>query len=185
MIEQALLKFEEDGQCGKAPFVRRLAPNFMDKARHNLMFSSAIFDLCGSGEAKKTLRLPDDFSSYDWVVITAYYAMYHSALSVLASIGYKSSSHTATIVALEVFFVKKNLLEKEFLEKLKQARELEEEYVDKLRSARRQRETAQYAVSEGTGKDAAEKLLRNAREFVDRIDRLAIEMKGEGKEPAD
>ena len=75
----------------------------------------------------------------DWVAIAAYYAMYHSALAALASIGYKSDNHTATITALEVFFVKKNLLEKKFLEKFKQARDFEEEYVQKLRHARRQR----------------------------------------------
>lgn len=98
--------------------------------------------------------------------------MYHSALAALASVGYKSDNHTATIFALEVFFVRKNLLEKEFLEKLKQARELEEEYVQKLRRARKQRETAQYGVTEETGKDTAEKLLKCAREFVNRMERL-------------
>src|SRR3989338_6787495 len=169
MTRQKLREFEDRGLCGKTPFIKRVAPHFMEKARHNLLFSDAARGLSNKEDAKKILGLPEDFSAFDWIVITSYYAMYHSALAALASISYKSDNHTATIVALEVFFVKKNLLEKEFLDKLKQARELEEEYVQKLRHAKRQRETAQYGVTEETGKDAAEKLLKDARNFIDRI----------------
>ena len=140
------------------------------------MVSSILLKLGVDDEAKKVLNVPKDFSAFDWMVITSYYAMYHSALAALASIGYKSDNHTATIIALEVFFVKKNLLEKEFLDKLEQARELEEEYVQKLRHARKQRETAQYEVTEETGKDAAEKLLKDARHFVDRMEKLTKDL---------
>ncbi len=178
-VEKRLKEFEEKELCGKAPFIRRLGPSYLAKADHNFMVSSILLKLGDNEEAKKVLNIPRDFSAFDWIVITAYYAMYHSALAALASIGYKSDNHTATIIALEVFFVKKNLLEKEFLDKLKQARELEEEYVQKLRHARRQRETAQYGVTEETGKDAAEKLLKDARNFVDRMEKLieALDLK--------
>lgn len=172
MTEQRLKEFEGRGLCGKTPFMKRLAPNFMEKARHNLLFCTAVYGMSNSGEAKKILRLKEDFSAFDWVVITAYYAMYHSALAALASLNYKSDNHTATLIALEVHFVRKNLLEREFLDKLKQARELEEEYVKKLRMARRQRETAQYGVTEETGKDTAEKLLKDAGDFVNRMEKL-------------
>lgn len=170
--EKRLKGFEQRELCGKAPFIRRLSPSYLAKADHNFMVSSILLKLVDNDDAKMVLNIPRDFSAFDWIVITAYYAMYHSALAALASIGYKSDNHTATIIALEVFFVKKNILEKEFLDKLKQARELEEEYVQKLRHARRQRETAQYGVTEETGKDAAEKLLKDARKFVDRMENL-------------
>lgn len=174
-VESRLKAFENKGLCGKSPFIKRLASNFMERARHNLLLCNAIRVLSSGGEVKRMLRLPEDFSAFDWVVITAYYAMYHSALAALASVSYKSDNHTATIVALEVFFVRRELLEREFLDKLKQARELEEEYILKLRRARRQRETAQYVVTEETGKDAAEKLLKAAQEFVNRMERLIEE----------
>ena len=148
----------------------------MAKASHNFTVSSALRAIGNTSEAKKILNISADFSAFDWVVITAYYAMYHSALAALASIGYKSDNHTATIIALEVHFVKKDLLEKEFLDKLKQARELEEEYIQKLRRARRQRETAQYGVTEETGKNAAEHLLKDAKKFVNRMERLVEEL---------
>lgn len=175
--EVRLRAFEVKGLCGSSPFIVRLRDSFMEKARHNLQVCNAIRVLSSEEDAKTALRLPKDFSAFDWVVVTAYYAMYHSALAALASVGYKSDNHTATIVALEIFFVRKKLLEPEFLDKLKQARELEEEYVRKLRQARRQRETAQYVVTEETGKDAAEKLLGDAQLFVNRIERLIEEKK--------
>ncbi len=175
-IKRKLKELEDKGLCGKTAFIKRLAPNFMEKTRHNLLLCAAIHDLSSNEDAKKVLKVPQNFSAFDWVVITAYYAMYHSALAALASIGYKSDNHTATIIVLEVYFVRKNLLEKEFLDKLKQARKLEEEYIQKLRRARRQRETAQYGVTEETGKDAAEKLLKDARGFVNRMERLIDEL---------
>jgi uncharacterized protein (UPF0332 family) len=175
-IEAKLKEFEKKGLCGKAPFIVRLSPSYLARANHNFMVSNILWKIGNNEEAKKILKLPEDFSAFDWVVITAYYAMYHSALATLASIGYKSDNHTATVIALEVFFVKKNLLEKKFLDKLKQARELEEEYVQKLRRARRQRETAQYGVTEETGKEAAEKILKDARNFVNRIEKLINEL---------
>jgi len=175
-VDKKLKDFEKKELCGKAPFIIRLNQSYLVKADHNFMVSNILLKLGDNDDAKKALNLPKDFSAFDWVVITAYYAMYHASLAVLASIGYKSDNHTATIVALEVFFVKKNLLEKEFLDKLKQARELEEEYVQKLQHARRQRETAQYGVTEETGKDAAEKLLKDARHFVNRIEKLIIDL---------
>ncbi len=174
--EERLAGFEAKGLCGKAPFIRRLSQSYLARAGHNFMVGSILLKLGDNDGAKRALNIPRDFSASDWIVITAYYAMYHSALAALASISYKSDNHTATIAALEVFFVKKNLLEKEFLDKLKQAQELEAEYVQKLRYARRQREMAQYGVTEETGKDAAEKLLKDARSFVDRMEELINEL---------
>lgn len=175
-IQRKLEEFEQKRLCGKAPFIRKLSSSFLAKANHNFMVSNILWKMGNNDEAKKVLKIPEDFSAYDWVVITVYYAMYHSASAALAAIGYKSDNHTATIIALEVFFVRKNLLEQEFLDKLKQAIELEEEYIQKFRRAKRQRETAQYGVTEETGKDAAEKVLKDAREFVNRMERLIDEL---------
>lgn len=171
-VESKLKDFEEKGLCGKAQFIRRLGPSFLARAKHNFMVCNLLWEMGSNEEAKKIVKLPSEFTAFDWVVITGYYVMYHSALAALASVGYKSDNHTATIIALEVYFVRKNLLGKEFLDKLKQARELEEEYIQKLRRARRQRETAQYGVTEETEKNAAEKLLKDAGEFVNRMERL-------------
>ena len=40
----------------------------------------------------------------DWIAITAYYAMYQSALSLLAKIGLESKEHATTVAVLDYFF---------------------------------------------------------------------------------
>jgi len=40
----------------------------------------------------------------DWVVISAYYAMYHSAMAILAKIGLESKDPATTAAVLEYFF---------------------------------------------------------------------------------
>jgi len=184
MIEakERLREFEARGLCGKAAFVRNIAPNYLAKAAHNLMVCTILSEFSNNEEAKKLLKIPAGFSAFDWAIVTAYYAMYHGAQAALATISYKSDSHASTVLALEVFFVQQDLLEEKFLGKLKAARELEEKYVRSLRSARKQRETAQYSVSEETGREAAEKLLKDAREFVGRMEKLVADLQIEDEE---
>lgn len=133
--------------------------------------------MSGNDDAKKLLKLPDPFTAYDWVVVSAYYSMYHASLAALAEIGYRSKNHSATIIALEVLFVRKKLLEIDFIDALKDARSLEGEYIETIRRARRQRETAQYMVTKDTGKNIAESSIARARSFVNRMDALIMELK--------
>lgn len=90
----------------------------------------------------------------DWAVITAYYAMYHSALALLAKIGLESKDHATTAAILEYFFggqMNKGLIGK--FNELKgrkdkiEAVTIEEKYIDYLWKVKRARETVQYGVS--------------------------------------
>ena len=71
--------------------------------------------------------MPKDHTTDEWVVVVAYYAIYMAALSLLAKLGYKSKSHTATAVALEELFVKSKLLEKTHFENFESIRMRKEE----------------------------------------------------------
>ena len=86
-VEKRLRQFEEKELCGKAPFIRRLCQSYLAKAYHNFMVSSILLKLGDNEEAKKALNIPRDFSAFDWIVITAYYAMYHSAMALLYKLG--------------------------------------------------------------------------------------------------
>ncbi|MCK5699356.1 MAG: hypothetical protein KAH93_05895, partial [Candidatus Aenigmarchaeota archaeon] len=65
-----------------------LCDGHIKKADHNLI---VMTDLS---------RLGHD----DWVVVTAYYAMYQSALSLLAKIGMDTKDHVSTVAILDYFF---------------------------------------------------------------------------------
>lgn len=79
---------------------KNLAEPYFRKARANLVTMEILSKV---EKHKELLAIPKDHSTEEWIVVVAYYAMYMAALSLLAKIGFKSKSHTATAVALDEF----------------------------------------------------------------------------------
>ncbi len=63
--------------------VKGLVKAHLEKAKHNLRTADLLIK-------------NKDYN--DWVVISLYYALYHSCLSLLAKKGYSSKNHTATLL---------------------------------------------------------------------------------------
>ncbi len=137
---------------------RDLVKSHVDKADHNLI---VMTDLNKLGHS-------------DWVVITAYYSMYHSAMAVLSKIGLDSKDHATTVAILEYFFgekIEKSLLNrfnelKEKKDKL-EAIKIEGKYIDYLWKTKKTRETMQYGIA--TTYKETDIIINNAREFVTKI----------------
>lgn len=163
--------FIKEGLLSKTPFIWRLASKFIEKAKDNLITLSILFDIHNNKEVKNSLNIPEGYDSSEWVVIAAYYAMYMAALAALARIGYKSKSHIATVLALETFFVKKQLLEENYLKMIEKA-QLEKEYIDNLNLAKDRREIAQYSVTKETTRRIAEEIKEDSYKFVKRMEKL-------------
>ena len=147
---------------------KKLADNYIKKARNNIVTMEV---LSKAPNFKDILKLPNDYDSSEWVVISAYYSMYLAALSLLAKLGYRSKNHSATSKALEDLFVKKKILEKEYIKILENIK-LQKEEVEELNKVRDRREIAQYSVTKETTKDVAERTKKDARKFVDRMEEL-------------
>ncbi len=130
---------------------------------------SLLSDINTNKKARDLLKIPVDYNSDEWVVITGYYAMYASALALIAKIGYKSKNHTATIILLEEFFIKKKLISGEDIILLKNAI-IQKVEIEKLSEARHKREIAQYSVTKCTTKEIAENIRRDAYNFIDKIE---------------
>ena len=135
-----------------------LIKSHVDKADHNLIVMTDL----------------DKLGHSDWVVITAYYSMYHSAMAVLSKIGLDSKDHATTVAVLEYFFGKK--IEKSLLDRFDELKEkkdkletvkIEEKYIDDLWKTKKTRETMQYGVA--TTYKETDIIIDNAREFVTRI----------------
>jgi uncharacterized protein (UPF0332 family) len=110
----------------------------------------------------------------DWVLIAAYYAMYHAALALLAKIGLESKDHATTVAILEYFFGKQ--ISKEIIEKFNELKErkdkieaiiIEEKYINYLWKIKRARETVQYGIAI-TYKET-DVMMNIAREFVSKV----------------
>lgn len=162
--------FIQEGLLTKTPFVQKLAPRFIEKAKNNLITLSILFDLHSNKEARNSLNAPKDYDSSEWVAVCGYYAMYMAASAVLAKINYRSKNHTATVLALEAFFVKKQLLEENYVKMIEKA-QLEKRYIDNLNLARDRREIAQYSVTKETTRRIAEEIKEDAYKFVERMEK--------------
>ena len=158
--------------------VKKLADKYLDKAKDNLTTLKILSEIQNDKEFRKKYNIPSDYLTYEWVVITGYYAMYTAAISLLAKIGYRSKNHTATLSVLEEFFVKKKILDQDILISLKSAMFHKEE-IEKLSDARHKREIAQYSITKQTTKSIAEKIKKDAYDFVNKceeiIDKKTIE----------
>jgi len=99
----------------------------LDKAKHNLEFFS---------------KNKDDEKFSDWLIVTLYYALYHSALALVADKGYSSKNHTATLLFLIKFYsIPKE--DAELIEELLISKEDAEFYAD----LKIKRHAASYATS--------------------------------------
>lgn len=137
-------------------------------------------DLLSQGHVKKSdhnLIVMTDLNKMgheDWVVITAYYAMYQSALALLAKIGLDSKEHAATVAVLEYFFgerIGRELIHKfNELKKRKDKIEsiiIEDKYIDYIWKTKGARERVQYGIS--ISYKETEIIMRNARSFTSKI----------------
>ena len=150
---------------------RNLAGKFMEKARTNLITMNLLLELNKNKKVRKLLNLSENYDSSEWAVISGYYAMYSSALALIAKIGFKSKTHTATISILEEFYVKKDLLHKDDLSLISHA-SLKKEELEQISEARHKREIAQYSVTKQTTKNIAESIKKNAYNFVNKCDKI-------------
>ncbi len=164
MIEIFLRK----GKLIKDYTIKNLSKAYLEKAKSNIV----TMELLGNAEKhKEVLALPANYNGDDWVVVAAYYAMYMAALSLLAKLGYKSKTHTATAAALEEFFVKKKLLEKIHIQNFERVN-MKREEIMALKEVRDRREIAQYSVTKRTTREIAGRTKEDAHKFVDRVEEI-------------
>ena len=161
------------GQIIRDESFKTLSAKFLEKAKNNLKTMELLSELNKSKKVKKLLKIPKDYDSTEWVVICGYYAMYSSALALIAKIGFKSKTHTATLSILDEFYVKKELLNKEDLELISHA-SLKKEELEQISQARHKREIAQYSVTKQTTKDIAEEIKNDSFAFVNKVQEIIL-----------
>jgi uncharacterized protein (UPF0332 family) len=141
----------------------RLSTTHLNKAFHNLDFAN--FTLNNQESIHK--RVGDE-TYFDWVIVISYYAMYHAAMSLLYKVGYKASTHLATICVLCKECVGKTL-DKTDIERISHVLELREEEIKDIGRAKKRREKASYSGSVYFEKNLAEMTIGDARKFINKI----------------
>jgi len=149
--------------------VEKLANTYLIKAKNNLTTLKLLSEIQSNKIFREKLNLPENYSAYEWITITGYYAMYTSALALLAKIGFRSKNHTATLFALEEYFVKKKILDEKSFLLIKNAL-LQKQELENLSDAKHKREIAQYSITKQTTKDIANKIQKDAYDFVNKVE---------------
>lgn len=172
LLKRKIINYLKKEQLFKNDENKKLEKLFLAKSRKNFTVANLLFNISENEDMRKMLNLSSDFEMYDWVIIISYYSMYTSSLSALAKLGYKSKSHAATIAALEYNFVKEKKLEAKDIHKLVKAYDLSEELITKLIQTKARRETVQYDATPSITREMAETSLKDADEFITKIEEI-------------
>lgn len=135
----------------------------LEKSFHNLDFAYFTHQ-----NQEKINKRVEDETYYDWVVVISYYAMYHAAMALLYTLGYKAGTHLATLCVLCKECLGKTL-EKRDIEHISVILTLTEEEIKKIGKAKERREKASYSGSVSFGKYLAEMTLADARKFSNKV----------------
>jgi uncharacterized protein (UPF0332 family) len=139
-------------ECLKKRLLRKTQPS-KQKAKKSLEASLKWLE-----EAEKNIRSDALKSS----LLSAYLAVFHAARSILFLDGYREKSHACIARYLEEKYVRKGLLESEWVEMLDHFREL--------------RHTDQYSFSFFASADESEDTVAKSKEFVSRMEKLVHEV---------
>ena len=163
--------YMKKGVLIKDKSVEKLANIYLIKAKNNLTTLKLLSEIQSNKIFREKLNLPENYSAYEWITITGYYAMYTSALALLAKIGFRSKNHAATLFALEEYFVKDKILDENSFLLIKNAL-LQKQELEKLSDAKHKREIAQYSITKQTTKDIASKIQKDAYDFVNKVEEI-------------
>ncbi len=163
-------KLNQDFSNYKIKFlIRKIDPSLslskihLNKAFHNLDFAN--FTIKNQLGINKRI---ENETYNDWVIVISYYAMYHAAMALLYKLGYKASTHLATICVLCKKCLGKTL-EKKDIESISKILELREEEIKEIGRAKERRERASYSGSVSFEQQLAEMTLSDARKFINKI----------------
>lgn len=139
-------------ECLKKGLLRKTQPS-KTKAKKSLEASRKWLE-----EAEKNFK-SDALKS---CLLSAYLGVFHAARSVLFLDGYREKSHACIARYLEKKYVRKGLLESEWVEMLDHFREL--------------RHTDQYSFNFFASENESEDTIKRSNEFVSRMEKLVYEV---------
>lgn len=141
--------------CVNGGLLRKIPPS-KDKALKSIAKAGKWLN-----EAESTFK----GSAFNSSVLDSYMVIFHAARAILFFDGWREKSHACVARYLEEKYVKTGKLEKKWVELLDLHREI--------------RHDDQYDLSFFSTKEDAEKALKSAKEFLERIKKLLSSISGE------
>lgn len=104
----------------------------------------------------------------DWIIVSLYYALYHSCLALLANKGYSSKNHTATLLFLIKNYSDFSCEEVEMIEELSISKSDAEFYTD----LKQERHNASYSTKNIFTKDKVTELRKKTISFINKVEAI-------------
>lgn len=152
------------------------AQHHFNKAEYNLRIARINFNLSNYpdiiSKLEKTEELDKNFNTYEWVIVMGYYAMFHSVNALLRKIGVKIGkefAHEITINLLLYYLYYTKIIEDELLNIYENAEEKAKDLVVSYIFAKEERTKYQYTPEQNSQRKDAEKILKDATNFVSRL----------------
>jgi uncharacterized protein (UPF0332 family) len=167
--------------------IKKFIVFFLSNAEKSLATADLLMGISLNKNLKKQLGIDENFETYLWIIVTAYYSMFYSALALLASEGIRVGSkivHKVVSDSLIYFFVKNKKLTNSWIdyEKAKDdALEIigKEDYnkqaeklIQDFELERVKRSRVQYEIGEIAMQNKAQTSLERAKRFVFEIKKI-------------
>lgn len=150
----------------------RFVDFFLDNSIKSLQTADLLYSLSETPSIKAQLKMDEGFESYLWVMVCSYYAMFYSALALLATKEYKvGRKNIHKVVADTLIMIMSD--NKELFQLLKDYDELKDQAITILlksyEAEREKRSKFQYETGYTAKKNYAQTSFQRAKEFVHKI----------------
>lgn len=141
------------------------------KAVNDLLLAEGLLRISTESKLKKALGFPDEATFFNWVVVSAYYSIFHAtqALLGLKKIKIEGRRHYATMVAFARHFVISNELAEELYLIYEDSEAKARELLDIFEEEKGKRGLFQYNRLSRHNIEPAGESLENARKFLEAI----------------
>ncbi|MBI4141034.1 hypothetical protein HY485_04320 [Candidatus Woesearchaeota archaeon] len=162
---------------------------FMKNAETSILTAKTLYEISTNINKKQTLALADEFETYLWVIVSAYYTMFYAALALLAKNEIKTGDkivHKVVADTLITKFLQNKKLAK-LLENYEETKETAlqitgteqkaQTLIENFEHERHKRHKIQYEIGTTAKQNLAKTSLQRAEEFMAEIRRILKEHK--------
>lgn len=144
------------------------------KATNDLLLAQSLLKISKDDMIKDSLDIPDNNTFYDWVIVSSYYSIFHSAQALLGTKKVKivNRLHQATLTAFAKHFIINKELEDELFFIYEEVENKAKELLDIFEEEKEKRGLFQYHRLSRNNIEPAKESIENAKKFLDAIGKI-------------
>lgn len=138
------------------------------KAVNDLSLAEGILKISTNDKIKDILGYPKEKTFFDWVIVSAYYSIFHAAQALLGikKIKIQGRLHYATLIAFSKHYIVNNELAEELFLIYEDAEKKAKELLDIIEEEKQKRGLFQYHRLSKNNLEPAQESVENAKTFL-------------------